>query len=94
MLEWIKENWVTVISCGLVIVVLILTFYPYVFGNKQLLDFNQTYNYAIVNFPDGVKKIELSQWTDYDGEQIQLIDTKGNAYLVSSVNAVLVDEAN
>ncbi len=63
-------------------------------GNKDIWDTNYSYDYAIVSWPDGtVKEIEIKQWTDYeDGEQIQIKDTDGNIYLVSSFNCVLVNK--
>lgn len=62
-------------------------------GNKDLFDTNYTYNIAIIAWPDGaVKTIEIKQWTDYDGEQIQIIGKDGNVYLVSSYNCILIKE--
>ena len=63
-------------------------------GNKQIFDFNQKFDYAIVSFPDGsAKKIELKRWTDYaDGDQLQLTAKDGTVYLVHATNCVLVSE--
>ncbi len=59
--------------------------------NKQVVDFNYSYDVALVQFPDGTyKEIELSSWTDYEGEQLQLTDKDGTVYLVNSVNCVLI----
>ena len=60
-------------------------------GNYDAFDTVYTYDYAIVTFPDGTTQtIELEQWTDYEGEQIQLTAKDGTVYLVNSVNCVLV----
>ena len=60
-------------------------------GNYDAFDTVYTYDYAIVTFPDGTTQtIELSQWTDYEGEQIQITAMDGTVYLVNSVNCVLV----
>ena len=61
-------------------------------GNMDMIDTNYTFDYAIVEFPDGdVRTIEISKWTDYeDGEQIQITAKDGTVYLVSSFNCVLV----
>ena len=60
-------------------------------GNYDAFDTVYTYDYAIVTFPDGTTQtIELSQWTDYEGEQIQITAKDGTVYLVNSVNCVLV----
>lgn len=62
-------------------------------GNYDLFDTNYTYDYAIVSFPDGsTKTIEIAQWTDYEGEQIQIIAKDGTVYLLNSVNCILVNE--
>jgi len=62
--------------------------------NYQMADFNYEFDYAYISFGDGtVKKVEIRSWRDYeDGEQIQVTDTDGNVYLVSSFNCVLVKE--
>ncbi len=62
-------------------------------GNYDTFDTVYTYDYAIVSFPDGeVKKIEIEKWSDYEGEQIQIIAKDGMVYLVNSNNCVLVNE--
>ena len=64
-------------------------------GNLDMLDTNFTYHYAITKWPDGtVKKIEIKQWADYEGEQIQIISTDGNIYLLSMNNTVLVRDSH
>ena len=62
-------------------------------SNYDHFDTVRTYDYAIIRFPnDTVKELKLKSWRDYEGEQLQLIDTNGNIYLVSSFNCVLVKE--
>ena len=62
--------------------------------NKDLIDTVYSYDYAIIEFPDGTsKKVEIKQWTDYeDGDQIQIKATDGTIYLVHSTDCVLVKE--
>lgn len=75
---------------ALVLVVLMLTSLT-ACGNYDAFDTVYTYDYAIVTFPDGTTQtIELEQWTDYEGEQIQITAKDGTVYLVNSVNCVLV----
>ena len=61
--------------------------------NKQLVDLNYNFNYAIIGLPNG-KTVEgkVQSWTDFeDGDQIQLkID--GTTYLVHSSNVVLMNK--
>ena len=62
-------------------------------GNKDIWDFNYTFDKAIIKMPDGnVLELEIKYWNDYDGEQIQVVDKNGIIYLVSSVNCVLIKE--
>ena len=61
-------------------------------GNKQIFDFDYEYDKAICKIGNEVKEITIKSWTDYDGEQLQLKDKKGNVYLVNSVNCTLIKE--
>lgn len=60
--------------------------------NKQIIDFDYSYNKAICNVGNEVKEIKIDKWTDYEGEQLQIKGTDGNTYLVSSVNCTLIKE--
>lgn len=60
--------------------------------NKQIVDLDYNYNKAICNIGGEVKEIEIKKWKDYDGEQIQIKDKKGNTYLMSMNNCTLIKE--
>lgn len=61
--------------------------------NKDLLDTNYTYDYALCNHPQMPEKIDIYKWKDYeDGEQIQIISTDGKTYLVNSMYCVLIKD--
>lgn len=63
-------------------------------GNKDYLDTIYTYHYALIKMPDEtVLRVNIRQWRDYEGEQIQIIATDGTVYLTSSYNCVLVRNA-
>ena len=81
-----------IIMVVLFVLVMVSVFLPYVIGNKTFVDLYQTYDYAIVQRYDGEQRINIAQWKDYDGEQIQIIDLEGNVWLVSSYNTILVKE--
>lgn len=59
--------------------------------NKQIVDLNYSYNYAIIQLPNGeVVQGYVDTWTDYeDGEQLQ-VKIDGVVYLCSSYNCVLM----
>ena len=60
-------------------------------GNRDLFDTNYTYDRAIITLPDDkVIEVEIDQWKDYDGEQIQIISKDGTVYLTSSYNCTLI----
>ena len=61
--------------------------------NKQVVDLNYTYNYAIIQLPNGeVVEGEIQSWRDYDdGEQLQ-IKMNDITYLCSSYNCVLMNK--
>lgn len=60
-------------------------------GNRDLFDTNHTYDRAIIGFPNGESlEVNVKQWCDYEGEQIQIISEDGTIYLVSSYNCILI----
>ena len=62
-------------------------------GNYDLFDTNYTYNKAIIKLPDStVVNVDIKQWKDYDGEQIQIISTDGTVYLTNSFNCTLIND--
>lgn len=62
-------------------------------GNRDMWDTNYTFDRAIIEMPGGeVVEIEIEQWRDYDGEQVQIIAKDGTIYLVSTVNCILIND--
>lgn len=60
--------------------------------NKQIVDLTYTYNYAIIQLPNGeVIEGKIQSWTDYEGEQLQ-IKIDDVIYLCSSYNCVLMNK--
>ena len=81
------------------IIITIVILIAYIFGllaltgcNKDIFDTNYTYHKAICEIGGEYKEIKIKQWSDYEGEQIQIIAKDGNTYLVSSVNCTLIKE--
>lgn len=60
--------------------------------NKTIIDTTYTFNYAIIQLPNGeVVEGKVETWTDYEGEQLQ-IRIDGVTYLCSSYNCVLMNK--
>lgn len=58
--------------------------------NRQMFDFDYTFNYAIINLGGEYKELKIISWRDYEGEQIQIKDTEGNTYLTNTYNCTLI----
>lgn len=64
-------------------------------GNRELIEFKNAFDVAIIKMPNGeVKEIDIEKWTDYDGEQIQITAKDGTVYLTSSYNCILIKKSN
>lgn len=59
--------------------------------NKQIMDFNYSFDYAVIDLPNGeVVEGTVQSWTDFeDGDQIQ-VKIDGVTYLVHSSDIVLI----
>lgn len=61
--------------------------------NKQIIDLQYSYKYAIINRYDGEQIIKISSWRDYsDGDQIQITAEDGTVYLLHSSKVILVSD--
>lgn len=61
-------------------------------GNMDIWDTNYTYDRAICDIGGEYQEIEIRQWRDYDGEQLQIIAEDGKIYLVSSMNCTFIKD--
>ena len=62
-------------------------------GNRTVWDTNRTYDKAIIRLAnDEVIEVEVREWRDYDGEQLQIITPDGTVYLTSSFRCDLIKE--
>ena len=61
--------------------------------NKQIIDLTYSYNYAIIQLPDGtIKEGKIASWSDYDGEQLQVKFKDGTVHLTSSYRCELINQ--
>ena len=59
-------------------------------GNQQLFDATYTFDYAIIELPNGeIVEGKVESWNDYEGEQLQ-IKIDGVTYLTHSENVVMI----
>lgn len=58
--------------------------------NKQIIDLDYHFNYAIIFLPDG-EKIEgkVSSWNDYEESDMIQVKIDGVTYLTHSANVIL-----
>lgn len=58
--------------------------------NKQIIDLDYKFNYAIIFLPDG-NRIEgkVSSWNDYDASDMIQVKIDGITYLTHSSNVIL-----
>ena len=87
-----KSQYLTIIIVIISVAMILGAIGHFVLGNKQIIDFNQKFEYAYVCWPDGTsEKLKIKSWKDYDGEQIQITTARGT-YLFHSANCVLAHE--
>ena len=61
-------------------------------GNQQIFDMTYTFNYAIIELPNGeVVEGKVQTWNDYEGEQLQIV-IDGVTYLTHSENVAMIAE--
>ena len=59
--------------------------------NKDIFDFNYNIDRAICNYNGNKFELKVDEWTDYEGEQIQ-VKSKGKIYLLSANNCYFIDD--
>ena len=62
-------------------------------GTKKIFDTTYTFDRAIIKLAnDEIIEVEIKVWTDYDGEQLQIVAKDGTVYLVSSYRCDLIKD--
>jgi hypothetical protein len=64
--------------------------------NKQIIDFNYKYNYAIISLMNGeLVEGPISSWNDYDNsDMVQVTFTDGNIYYTHGSNVLMIYDPN
>lgn len=61
--------------------------------NRQIVDLNYNFKYAVLMRADGEQLIKIKSWRDYsDGDQIQITSVDGITYLTHSTNVILMSD--
>lgn len=61
--------------------------------NYGMMDLNYEYDRAIIKLAnDEVIEVKIKQWTDYGGEQLQIIAEDGTVYLTNSFRCDLIND--
>lgn len=61
------------------------------YGNQSFFDTKRTYDRAIIKLAnDEVIEVEVKEWHDFEGEQLQIITPDGTKYLTSSIRCDLI----
>lgn len=63
-------------------------------GNKQLLDFNKSFNYAIEVNNDSASVVGISSYKDYEGTQVEFATDDGLMVLTSTNKTQLINDGN
>lgn len=73
------------------IIVLIVTSLIALSGcNRDIIDTNYTFTKAVIVMGNEKININIKQWRDFDGDQIQITDENGQVYLTHSTNVLLL----
>lgn len=61
-------------------------------GNKTPIDLQYKFDKAYVYLNNDIIELDIDTWSDYEGEQIQVITKDGDIYLLSSFYTILKGE--
>ena len=61
--------------------------------NKQVIDTDYQFNYAIIFLPDGSQiEGEVTKWNDYADSDMVQVKINGTTYLTHSANVILMNK--
>lgn len=82
-----------ILKISVLVIMIIVMMFILTGCNQTIIDTNYTFDRAIVVLNDGTRmEIEIKEWRDYDGEQLQIKGKDGKTYLVSSFNTILIKD--
>ena len=89
-----NKKWIVI---GAVFIVLLLVgvivSWEAMHGNRQLVDWKNRFNYAVIRLPNGeVAEGKVTSWLDYDDSDVVQITMNGKTYLTHYMNVCLINE--
>ena len=89
-----NKKWI-VIAVALIVLLIVgvIVSWEAVHGNRQLVDWKNRFNYAIIRLPNGeVAEGKVTSWLDYDDSDVVQITMNGKTYLTHYTNVCLINQ--
>ena len=89
-----NKKWiVAAVAIIALLIVGVIVSWEAVHGNRQLVDWKNRFNYAIIRLPNGeVAEGKVTSWLDYDDSDVVQITMNGKTYLTHYTNVCLINQ--
>lgn len=89
-----NKKWIVVaVAIIALLIVGVFVSWEAVHGNRQLVDWKNRFNYAIIRLPNGeVAEGKVTSWLDYDDSDVVQITMNGKTYLTHYTNVCLINQ--
>ena len=89
-----NKKWIVIaVAITALLIVGVIVSWEAVHGNRQLVDWKNRFNYAIIRLPNGeVAEGKVTSWLDYDDSDVVQITMNGKTYLTHYTNVCLINQ--
>jgi len=89
-----NKKWIVIaVAIIALLIVGVIVSWEAVHGNRQLVDWKNRFNYAIIRLPNGeVAEGKVTSWLDYDDSDVVQITMNGKTYLTHYTNVCLINQ--
>ena len=89
-----NKKWIVIaVAIIALLIVGVIVSWEAVHGNRQLVDWKNRFNYAIIRLPNGeVAEGKVTSWLDYDDSDVVQITMNGKTYLTHFCNVCLINQ--
>ena len=89
-----NKKWIVIaVAIIALLIVGVIVSWEAVHGNRQLVDWKNRFNYAIIQLPNGeVAEGKVTSWLDYDDSDVVQITMNGKTYLTHYTNVCLINQ--